>query len=103
MRHSIQIIFHPHSKIDVEKLKSLSMAHFYNSITLLGEFYNRLYQKSHPVVIIGRSLFELLAKELRSELAKCTNDPTHVFSVHFARLLLTQVSVCPIHICNRNS
>lgn len=69
------------------------MAHFYNSITLLGEFYNRMHQKSHPVLIIGRSLFELLAKELRIESAKCTNDPTHVFSVQFARLLLTQVSL----------
>lgn len=67
------------------------MGHFYNSITLLGEFYNRLHQKSHPVLIIGRSLFELLAKELKNESAKCTNDPTHVFNVQFARLLLTQV------------
>lgn len=69
------------------------MSHFYNSITLLGEFYNRLHQKSQPVLIIGRSLFELLAKELKNESAKCTNDPTHVFNVQFARLLLTQVSV----------
>lgn len=68
------------------------MSRFYNSITLLGEFYNRLHQKSHPVLIIGRSLFELLSKELKSECAKCTNDPMHVFSVQFARLLLTQVS-----------
>lgn len=69
------------------------MSHFYNSITLLGEFYNRLHQKSHPVLIIGRSLIELLTKELKNECAKCTNDPKHVFNVQFARLLLTQVSV----------
>lgn len=74
------------------------MGHFYNSITLLGEFYNRMHQKSHPVLIIGRSLFEMLAKELKTESAKCTNDPTHVFSVQFARLLLTQVSVRSRHV-----
>ncbi|XP_055307152.1 myb-like protein D isoform X2 [Sitodiplosis mosellana] len=78
---------------NAEKLKTLSMDHFYNSITLLGEFYNRLHQKSHPVLIIGRSLFELLTKELKSESAKCTNDPTHVFNVQFSRLLLTQVTL----------
>lgn len=76
---------------DIDKLKLESMDHFYNSITLLGEFYNRMHQKSHPVLIIGRSLFELLAKELKTESTKCINDPTHVFNVQFARLLLTQV------------
>lgn len=81
------------SLVDAEKLKSESMGNFYNSITLLGEFYNRLHQKSHPVLIIGRSLFELLTKELKNECAQCTNDPMHVFNVQFARLLLTQVSV----------
>lgn len=66
--------------------------HFYNSITLLGEFYHRLYKKQQPVLVIGRSLLEILTKELRNETKKCTNDPIHVFDVQFARLLLTQVS-----------
>lgn len=76
---------------DADKLKS--EGRFYNSITLLGEFYNRLHQKSYPVLILGRSLFELLARELKNESTNCTNDPMHVFNVQFARLLLTQVTL----------
>lgn len=60
----------------------------------MGEFYNRMYKKSSPALIIGRSLFELLTKELRNETLKCSNDSTFVFSVRFARLLLTQVRHC---------
>lgn len=78
--------------VDAEKLKSDNINHFYNSITLLGEFYNRLHKKAHPVVIIGRSLFELLTKELQSETLKCASDEKHLFDVQFARLILTQVS-----------
>lgn len=88
----IVFLFFSHST-DAEKIKLQSMSHFYNSITLLGEFYNRLHHKSQPVLIIGRSLIEVLTKELKIESAMCTNDPMHVFSVQFARLLLTQVSV----------
>lgn len=57
----------------------------------MGEFYNRMYKKSNPALVIGRSLFELLTKELRNETSKCLNDSAFVFSVQFARLLLTQV------------
>lgn len=91
-KHICQEINHNCIFSDAEKLKLENTSHFYNSITLLGEFYNRLHQKAHPILIIGRSLFDLLAKELRSECAKCIDDPTHVFNVQFARLVLTQVS-----------
>lgn len=57
----------------------------------MGEFYNRMYKKSNPALVIGRSLIELLTRELRSETLKCTNDSKYVFNVQFARLLLTQV------------
>lgn len=78
-------------KIDAENLKAKNMEHFYNSVYLLGEFYNRLHQKAHPILIMGKSLFELLTKHLRKELADCKNDATYSFDVRFARLLLAQV------------
>lgn len=79
---------------DADKMKTENVDRFYNSITLMGEFYNRMYKKSNPTLVIGRSLFELLTKELRNETSKCSNDSTFVFSVQFARLLLTQVRHC---------
>lgn len=77
---------------DADKLKAQNITHFYNSITLLGEFYHRLNKKSQPVGVVGRSLFDLLAKEVRNVTINCTNDPAYTFEVEFARLLLTQVS-----------
>lgn len=81
------------TRTDAEKLKAHNVMHFYNSITLLGEFYHRLHKKAQPVGVVGRSLFDLLAKEVRNETTNCTNDPSIAFDVQFARLLLTQVRV----------
>lgn len=77
--------------VDAENLKAKNIEHFYNSVYLLGEFYNRLHQKAHPILIMGKSLFELLTKQLRKELTNCTNDAAYTFDVRFARLLLAQV------------
>lgn len=77
--------------LDAENLKAKNIEHFYNSVYLLGEFYNRLHQKAHPILIMGKSLFELLTKQLRKEFARCTSDGDYAFDVRFARLLLAQV------------
>lgn len=77
---------------DADNLRDNNVELFYNSITLLGEFYNRLHQKTHPILIMGSSLFELLTKQLRREIDECTKDSAHVFDVQFSRLILAQVS-----------
>lgn len=77
---------------DADNLRTNNIDNFYNSITLLGEFYNRLHQKTHPILIMGVSLFEVLTKQLRREIEECKKDSTHVFDVQFARLILAQVS-----------
>lgn len=79
------------SLADADHLKAKNIEHFYNSVYLLGEFYHRLHQKAHPILIMGKSLFELLTKQLRKELASCTTDANYTFDVRFARLLLAQV------------
>ena len=79
---------------DAEHLKVTNIEHFYNSITLLGEFYNHLHQKTHPILIMGSSLFKILTKQLQNEFIECTNDETHVLDVAFTRLLLAQVMSC---------
>lgn len=77
--------------LDAENLKVKNVEHFYNSVYLLGEFYNRLHQKAHPILIMGKSLFELLTKQLRKEFTNCIKDANYAFDVRFARLLLAQV------------
>lgn len=77
---------------DAENLKEKKMEYFYNSVSLLGEFYSRLHQKTRPILIMGKSLLEILTKHVQKELTNCKNDIVHVFDVRFARLILAQVS-----------
>lgn len=81
--------------VDADNLQAKNIESFYNSVTLLGEFYNRLHQKQHPILIMGSSLFEVLTKQLRCEIEECKNNEKHVFDVQFARLILAQVSFMP--------
>lgn len=75
------------------------MDHFYNSVTLLGEFYHRLYKETHPIIIMGSSLLELLTKHIQEELEYCAQDASHTIDVNFARLILSQVPAAAIDFC----
>lgn len=57
----------------------------------MGEFYHRLHKETHPILIMGTSLLELLTKHLQVELDLCARDAARTIDVHFARLVLTQV------------
>lgn len=74
-----------------DHLKQRNMDQFYNSVTLLGEFYHRLYKETHPILIMGSSLLELLNKHIQEELEYCAQDASHTIDVNFARLILSQV------------
>lgn len=78
---------------DAENLKSKDIEQYYNSVNLLGEFYNRLRQKSQPILIMGESLFEILTKQIRTETETVLSDPNREFDVRFARLVLAQVTL----------
>lgn len=74
-------------------LKQRNLDHFYNSVALLGEFYNRLYKETHPILIMGQSLLGILTQHLHDELEACRQDNIHTIDDNFARLLLSQVGV----------
>lgn len=58
----------------------------YNSITLLGEYYNRVRLANHaPITILGDSLLTLLTREI--------NDVSVVMSTRLARLVLSQITL----------
>lgn len=78
--------------IAAASLKERNIDHFYNSITLLGEFYYRLYKETHPILIMGTSLLELITKHLELELDTCLCDESHCLDDAFARLILSQVN-----------
>ncbi|TDG51703.1 hypothetical protein AWZ03_001763 [Drosophila navojoa] len=58
----------------------------YNSITLLGEYYNRVRLANNaPITILGDSLLTLLTREI--------NDVSVVMSTRLARLVLSQITL----------
>lgn len=64
---------------------------FYNSITLLGEYYHRARIADKPVKILGQSLLQLLTEQLQLELARIAQEPQHVIDEQFSKLIVTQV------------
>lgn len=74
-----------------EHYKRDDMNKFYNSLRLLGEFYNRgRNANGFPISILGQSLLNLLNIELEKELKTITHFKNDTFS----EILLTQVSDC---------
>jgi hypothetical protein len=65
------------------------MSKFYNSIRLLGEFYNKArISNGNPINILSTSLLNLLNVELEKEL----KNVCHFKNDQFSELLLGQVS-----------
>lgn len=79
--------------INAPAIKLKNPNHFYNSITLLGEYYNRSRIADSPVKILGQSLWQLLMQQLQAETDKCLREPDHVLDVKFSKLILTQISL----------
>uniref|UniRef100_A0A182K2D0 MIF4G domain-containing protein n=1 Tax=Anopheles christyi TaxID=43041 RepID=A0A182K2D0_9DIPT len=79
----------------IEQLKQQGGERFYNSITLLGEYYNRkMVALGSRIKILGQSLLLLLTSELEQEINKiCQQSSTHRLDPGFAKVLLQQITL----------
>lgn len=83
--------------IDADKLKRENTEYFFNSIALLGEYYNRAkLPNGTPIHILGQKLFELLNKEFVDELQ------SGIINTKFAKLILTQTTLNALLIGNNH-
>lgn len=74
---------------NADNFKRNHMEKFYNSIRLLGEYFNkaRLSNGNVPINIIGQSLLNLINVELEKEL----RNICHLKNDNFSKLVLSQV------------
>lgn len=79
--------------LGADALRTENVKRFYNSLTLLGEYYNRCRINNAPVGVLGCALFELLLKELETVTQKAILDPSYMIEEEFAKLILTQVTL----------
>uniref|UniRef100_A0A182QRF6 MIF4G domain-containing protein n=1 Tax=Anopheles farauti TaxID=69004 RepID=A0A182QRF6_9DIPT len=83
--------------LGIERLKQENAQRFYNSVTLLGEYYNRKKVAfGNRINILGQSLLLLLTSELELEISKCCQQragTTHRLDPEFAKLLLAQITL----------
>lgn len=74
---------------NADNYKRDDVTKFYNSIKLLGEFFNKSRTANgQPINILGQSLLSCLNVELEKELRTIS----HFKSDEFSKLILTQVS-----------
>lgn len=79
---------------NIESLKLEGLGRFYNSITLLGEYYNRKkFANGKRILILGQSLLLLLTTELENEIKKCEECEGYSVDPEFAKVILTQVTL----------
>ncbi len=74
-------------------LRTEKIKQFYNSLTLLGEYYNRCRINNGPVGVLGCALFELLLKQLETVTQKAIGDSSYLIDEEFAKLILTQITL----------
>lgn len=80
---------------DADNIKENNLNHFYNSITLLGEYYHRTRTSNNqPITVLGQALLDLLIKELIISLQRYSTDSNFNIDPKFAKLILTQVCKC---------
>ncbi|KAJ6636696.1 hypothetical protein Bhyg_15289, partial [Pseudolycoriella hygida] len=79
--------------MNADSLRTENVKRFYNSMTLLGEYYNRCRINDGPVGVLGFALFELLLKQLETYTEKAIGDSSYMIDDEFAKLILTQVTL----------
>lgn len=78
----------------IDELKREGLSRFYNSVTLLGEYYNRKrFVNGKRILILGQSLLLLLTTELEKEIKKCEETSGHTIDPDFAKLILSQITL----------
>lgn len=87
LRHAMLSILQKNFQ-NADNFKRDNMEKFYNSIKLLGEYFNKArLSNGVPINIIGQSLLNLINVELEKEL----RNICHLKNEHFAKLVLSQV------------
>lgn len=92
LRHAMLSILQKNFQ-NADNFKRDNMEKFYNSIKLLGEYFNKArLSNGVPINIIGQSLLNLINVELEKEL----RNICHLKNELFAKLVLSQVkkSLC---------
>lgn len=88
LRHSMVSILQKNFQ-NSDNFKRDNMEKFYNSVKLLGEYFNKArLSNGVPINIIGQSLLNLINVELEKEL----RNICHLKGDDFAKLVLSQVS-----------
>lgn len=78
----------------IDELKREGLTRFYNSVTLLGEYYNRKrFINGKRILILGQSLLLLLTTELEKEIKKCEETSGYTIDPDFAKLILSQITL----------
>lgn len=89
LRHSMVSILQKNFQ-NADNFKRDNMSKFYNSIKLLGEYFNKArLSNGFPINIIGQSLLNLINIELEKELRNICHLKTP--NDEFAKLVLSQV------------
>ena len=89
LRHAMLSILQKNFQ-NADNFKRDHMEKFYNSIKLLGEYFNKArLSNGVPINIIGQSLLNLINVELEKEL----RNICHLKNDDFARLVLSQVRI----------
>ncbi|XP_058456125.1 uncharacterized protein LOC131433653 [Malaya genurostris] len=79
---------------NIDALKQENIGKFYNSVTLLGEYYHRKrFANGKRIRILGQSLLLLLTTELEKEIKMCEESETHTIDPEFAKVILSQVTL----------
>lgn len=76
-----------------DNLKQTNPLQFYNSITLLGEYYHRARIAASPVKILGHSLLQLLTDHLRADVDSHQANRARQPDVRYLKLILRQVTL----------
>ncbi|XP_053674645.1 uncharacterized protein LOC128724948 [Anopheles nili] len=80
--------------LGAKALKQQNVQRFYNSVTLLGNYYNRkMVALGSRIAILGESLMSLLNSELEAEIDKACHNPGHRIDPDFTKLLLSQITL----------
>lgn len=88
LRHAMLSILQKNFQ-NADNFKRDNMMKFYNSIKLLGEYFNKArLSNGVPINIIGQSLLNLINVELEKEL----RNICHLKTDDFAKLVLSQVT-----------
>lgn len=98
LRHAMVSILQKNFQ-HADNFKRDNVNKFYNSIRLLGEYFNKArLSNGVPINILGQSLLNMLNVELEKEL----RNICHLKTDEFAKLVLSQVNLCKFH-ASRNS